>query len=143
MAMKRRATAVWSGTLKAGTGKISTQSTALNDLPYDFRMRFEDQPGTNPEELIGAAHAGCFSMALSGELEKAGMVAEEITTQATVTMEPVNGAPTVTAIHLDLTARIPEADEAAFQKAASDAKANCPISRLLQAASITLTAQLA
>lgn len=141
MAMKRRATAVWKGDLKAGTGKVSTQSKALADLPYDFKMRFEDAPGTNPEELIGAAHAGCFSMALSAELEKAGLVADEIATTATVTLDFPDGVPTVTLIHLDLTAKIPGATDAAFQTAAADAKANCPISRLFKA-EITLSAKL-
>jgi lipoyl-dependent peroxiredoxin len=143
MAMKRAATAIWSGNLKSGSGHVSTQSRALADLPYDFRMRFEDAPGTNPEELIGAAHAGCFSMALSGELEKAGLVAEEIATTATVTLDFPDGKATVTRIHLDLTARIPGAEDAAFQAAAASAKANCPISRLLAAAEITLEARLA
>lgn len=141
MAMKRKANAVWNGDLKTGTGKVSTQSKALSNLPYDFKMRFEDSPGTNPEELIGAAHAGCFSMALSGELEKAGLVADEIATIATVTLDFPDGAATVTTIHLELTAKIPGATDAAFQKAAADAKTNCPISRLLKA-EITLTAKL-
>lgn len=143
MAMKRRASAVWSGDLKTGTGHVSTQSGALKDLKYDFRMRFEDAPGTNPEELIGAAHAGCYSMALSAELEKAGLVAEEIATAATVTLDFIDGAPTVTKIHLDLKAKIPGAADADFQAAAASAKTNCPISRLLKAAEITLDAKLA
>jgi osmotically inducible protein OsmC len=143
MAIKRRANAVWTGTLKEGKGRVSTQSGALKDLSYDFRMRFEDAPGTNPEELIAAAHAGCFSMALSAELGKAGLTAEEIATTATVNMEPVDGAPTVTAIHLELVAKIPGATDEAFQAAAAGAKANCPISRLLKAAEITLSAKLA
>ena len=141
MAIKRRATAVWNGDIKTGTGKITTQSKALTNLPYDFRMRFEEAPGTNPEELIGAAHAGCFSMALSGELGKANLIADEIATSATVTMEFIDGAPTVTAIHLDVVAKIPGATDAVFQAAAAGAKANCPISRLLKA-EITLMAKL-
>ncbi len=143
MAMKRRANAVWSGDLKTGTGHVSTGSKALSDLPYDFKMRFADAPGTNPEELIGAAHAGCYSMALSGELEKTGNVAEEIATTATVTLDFPDGVPTVTVIHLDLTAKIPGMSDEAFQAAAASAKANCLISRLLSAAEITLTAKLA
>lgn len=142
MASKNAASAVWSGDLKTGAGKISTKSTALSDVPYDFKKRFEGEAGTNPEELIGAAHAACFSMALSGELEKAGMKAQEIATTATVTLDFPNGAPTVTAIHLDLHAKIEGADKAAFEKAAGDAKANCPISRLLAAAEITMDAKL-
>jgi lipoyl-dependent peroxiredoxin len=141
MASKNSASAVWSGDLKTGKGKISTRSTSLVSAPYDFRTRFEGAPGTNPEELIGAAHAACFSMALSGELGNAKMTADEIKTTATVTLDFINGAPTVTAIHLDLTASIPGATDAAFQAAAATAKANCPISRLLKA-DITLTATL-
>ncbi|MEO6301128.1 MAG: OsmC family peroxiredoxin [Paracoccaceae bacterium] len=141
MASKNSASAVWSGDLKTGTGKISTRSASLSAVPYDFRTRFEGAAGTNPEELIGAAHAACFSMALSGELGNAKMTADEIKTTATVTLDFINGAPTVTAIHLDLTASIPGATDAAFQAAAATAKANCPISRLLKA-EITLTAKL-
>ena len=143
MALTNSASAVWSGDLKSGAGKISTRSATLISAPYDFRKRFEGADGTNPEELIGAAHAACFSMALSGELGKASLTADEIKTTATVTLEFVDGAPTVTKIHLDLVAKIPGATDAAFQKAAADAKAGCPISRLLKAAEITLTAKLA
>ena len=141
MASKNSASAVWSGDLKTGKGKISTRSASLTGAAYDFRTRFEGAAGTNPEELIGAAHAACFSMALSGELGKAQMTADEIRTTATVTLDFIDGAPTVTAIHLDLTASIPGATDAAFQAAAATAKANCLISRLLKA-DITLTAKL-
>jgi len=142
MATTNSASALWSGNLKTGAGSISTRSASLKGVPYDWRKRFEGAEGTNPEELIGAAHAACFSMALSGDLEKAGLVAEEINTTATVTLDFPGGAATVTKIHLDLTAKIPGATDAAFQAAAGAAKANCPISRLLAAAEITLTAKL-
>lgn len=141
MALVSTASAIWSGDLKTGEGHISTRSSTLVSAPYDFRKRFEGAEGTNPEELIGAAHAACFSMALSGELGKAGMVAEEIRTTATVTLEFIDGAATVTKIHLDLAAKIPGGKDAAFQAAAATAKANCPISRLLKA-DISLTAVL-
>ena len=143
MAVKNSASAHWSGDLKTGKGQISTASGGLSGLPYDFRKRFEGEKGTNPEELIGAAHSACFSMALSAELGKAGMTAEAIDTTATVTLDFIDGSATVTKIHLDLTAKIPGASDAAFQKAAADAKAGCPISRLLKAAEITLDAKLA
>jgi lipoyl-dependent peroxiredoxin len=141
MATTNTASAKWSGNLKTGTGAISTRSATLVSAPYDFRKRFEGAAGTNPEELIGAAHAACFTMALSGELEKSGLVAEELNTTATVTLDFPGGAPTVTLIHLDLTAKIPGATDAAFQAAAAGAKANCPISRLLKT-EITLSAKL-
>lgn len=143
MAQTNSASAVWSGDLKTGAGQISTRSAALGGVPYDFRKRFEGAEGTNPEELIGAAHAACFSMALSAELGKANLTADEIRTTATVTLDFVDGAATVTKIHLDLTAKIPGAAAAAFQKAAADAKVGCPISRLLRTAEITLSAKLA
>lgn len=141
MALTNSASAIWSGDLKTGAGQISTRSATLAAAPYDFRKRFEGAEGTNPEELIGAAHAACFSMALSGELGKAGLVADEIKTTATVTLDFIDGAPTVTKIHLDLTAKIPGATDEAFQAAAAAAKAGCPISRLLKA-EISLTAVL-
>ena len=140
--MERIANAVWTGDLKAGKGTLTSQSGVLKETPYSFHTRFEDGAGTNPEELIAAAHAGCFSMALSMTLAVANLTAERIATKATVTMVPVDGAPTITKIHLDLTAKVPGADDDSFQKAAADAKANCPISRLLKAAEITLTATL-
>lgn len=139
---KHTGSAVWSGGLKDGKGKISTQSGALNNTQYGFNSRFEDGPGTNPEELIGAAHAGCFTMALSGKLGEAGMTAENLATTASVTLDKVDGAFAITAIHLTLVAKIPGADEAAFQAAAQDAKQNCPVSKLLKAATITLDAKL-
>jgi osmotically inducible protein OsmC len=139
--MLRQATAVWSGGLKDGKGNITTGSKTLSGVPYDFRMRFEEAPGTNPEELIAAAHAGCFSMALSGELGNVGLTADRIETIARITMEPVNGKPTVTKSHLVLKARIKGADRAKFEAAANAAKAGCPISRLLNA-QISLEATL-
>ena len=139
--MKRKASAHWRGGLKDGRGTISTQSGVLSDTQYSFSTRFEEGIGTNPEELIGAAHAGCFSMALSGQLGNAGMVAESINTTATVTLDKTEAGFTVTEIHLEVTARIPGADEAAFETAANNAKAGCPISRLLNA-KITMDAKL-
>ena len=143
--MKRNATAVWKGDLKGGKGTITSQSGLLKEAQYGFTTRFEDGAGTNPEELIAAAHAGCFSMALSGKLGGAGMTAEAITTLATVTMEKIDPAGwTVTGIHLDCKAKIPGADAAKFDQAAKDAKEGCPISRLLAPGTkITMTAALA
>ncbi|WP_459614409.1 OsmC family protein [Bordetella sp. 2513F-2] len=140
--MKKTASAVWQGDLKTGKGLISTQSGALADQPYGFNTRFEDQPGTNPEELIGAAHAGCFSMALSNILGQAGMVADRIETKAEVTLDKSGEGFAITAVHLDVTATIPGADAQAFQEAAEKAKAGCPVSKVLNAA-ITLEARLA
>src|SRR5262245_56701659 len=139
--MKRSASAVWQGGLKDGKGTVSSESGALTNKPYNFRMRFEEEKGTNPEELIAAAHAACFSMALSLFLGNAGMTAQRIETTSTVTLEQVDGAFTVTSSHLDTTVRIPGADKAAFDQAAEGAKAGCPISRLLNA-KITMTATL-
>jgi osmotically inducible protein OsmC len=140
--MQRKATAVWRGDLKAGAGRVSTDSGVLSETAYSFRTRFENEKGTNPEELIAAAHAGCFAMALSAQLGEAGIKPDEITAQATVTLEKTDGGWTVTKSHLDVTARIPNADEAAFRKAADNAKSGCPISKLLKA-EITMNAQLA
>lgn len=139
--MKRKASAVWKGGLKDGKGAISTASGVLSDTQYSFGTRFEDGIGTNPEELIGAAHAGCFSMAFSGQLGNAGLVAESISTTATVTMEKTDAGFTVTEIHLDVVAKIPGASQEAFETAANNAKAGCPISRLLNA-KITMDAKL-
>jgi len=139
--MKRKASAIWSGSLKDGKGSISTESGVLSSTPYSFRTRFESEKGTNPEELIGAAHAGCFSMALSNILGQAGMTAEKIETEATITLEQKDGSFAITESHLDVTVTIPGADEAAFKKAAETAKANCPISKLLNA-KITMDAKL-
>jgi osmotically inducible protein OsmC len=141
MTIKRDGSAVWSGGLKDGKGAVSTASGVLKDVQYGFNTRFEDGPGTNPEELIGAAHAGCFTMALSGQLGQAGMTAQELRTTATVSMEKVEGGFSITAVHLDLVAKIPGASQEAFDKAANTAKENCPVSKLLNA-NITLTSKL-
>lgn len=139
--MKRNARAEWQGGLKDGKGTISTDSGVLNETQYSFSTRFEDGVGTNPEELIAAAHAGCFSMALSGQLGAAGMTAESIKTTATVTLEKLESGFAITKVHLDVTARIPGADEAAFNTAANNAKAGCPVSKVLNA-EITMDARL-
>jgi lipoyl-dependent peroxiredoxin len=140
--MKRKASAVWHGDLKSGRGTISTESTVLNDTPYSFGTRFENGPGTNPEELIGAAHAGCFTMALSAELQKAGFVADTLETTATVTLDNhPQTSWTVTKIHLETTARVPGISAEQFVAIAAGAKAGCPISRLLKA-EISLDAKL-
>lgn len=140
--MERTASAVWRGGLKDGKGEISTQSNALKDLQYSFSTRFENGVGTNPEELIAAAHAGCFSMALSGQLTGAGMTAEKIDTTAAVSLEKTGVGWTVTKIHLTTKAKVPGAEKAKFDELAKAAKAGCPISRLLAAAEITLDATL-
>jgi osmotically inducible protein OsmC len=139
--MVRKASAVWNGSLKEGKGTISTESGVLANTPYSFSTRFENARGTNPEELIAAAHAGCFTMALSAQLGNAGIKPEQLETTASVTLEKLDAGFTVTKIHLDLKARIPGADKAAFEKAAQDAKTGCPISRLLKA-EITLATVL-
>jgi osmotically inducible protein OsmC len=140
--MKRKASAVWHGNLPSGRGTISTESTLLKDAQYSFGTRFENGPGTNPEELIAAAHAGCFSMALSFALQQAGFTAETIETTATVNLENLPQTSwTVTTIHLQTTAKVPGVSADKFAELAAGAKANCPISRLLKAA-ITLDAKL-
>jgi len=139
--MIRKASAVWNGSLKEGKGTISTDSKVLSNAQYSFSTRFENGIGTNPEELIAAAHAGCFSMALSAQLGSAGITPESIETTAAVTLEKLEAGFTITKVHLDVSARIPGANAAAFEKAAQDAKAGCPISRLLKA-EITMTAKL-
>jgi len=139
--MIRKASARWDGGLKDGKGVVSAQSGAFRNLSYTFATRFEDKPGTNPEELIAAAHAGCFSMALSGELGKAGLNPQSIETAADLTLEMLPGGPTITAIHLKTNARVPGADKAKFEAAAEAAKKGCPISRLLNT-KITLEAKL-
>lgn len=139
--MKYTSSAVWNGTLKEGNGTISTGSGALDGKPYSFRTRFEGEPGTNPEELVGAAHAACFSMAFSMILGLDGMNPEKIETTATVKLEQQDGGFAVTASHLDVTARVPGATEEAFQASAAKAKAGCPISKLLNA-TITMDARL-
>lgn len=141
MAIKKTASAHWEGGIKDGKGRISTQSGALRDNPYGFNTRFEGQPGTNPEELIGAAHAGCFSMALSLQLGEAGMTAESIDTKAEVTLEKDSDGFTITAVHLTLVAKIPGADREKFEKAVDAAKTGCPVSKVLNA-DITLEATL-
>ncbi|MFO1258967.1 MAG: OsmC family protein [Gammaproteobacteria bacterium] len=139
--MKRTASAVWSGDLKSGKGAISTQSKTLKSVPYSFSMRFEDGQGTNPEELIGAAHAGCFTMALSAFLSKAGFTATQLETSAEVSLEEVEGNWTVTKIDLHLKAQIAKITKKQFSEIANDAKTKCPISRLFKA-EISLTAEL-
>ena len=131
--MKRKASAVWNGDLKSGKGAISTESRTLSNAQYSFSTRFENGVGTNPEELIAAAHAGCFSMALSNQLGGAGLKPEKIETTATLNMEKSDKGWSVTDIQLDVKAKVPGADQAAFDKAANEAKAGCPISRLLNA----------
>ena len=139
--MKRKASAVWKGGLKDGKGTISTDSTVLSETQYSFSTRFEEGAGTNPEELIAAAHAGCFSMALSGQLGNAGLTAESIRTTAAVRLEKTDAGFTITSVHLDVVARVPGADEQAFLTAANNAKAGCPVSRVLNA-EITMDARL-
>lgn len=139
--MKRSASAVWKGGLQDGRGTVSTESGLLSNTPYNFRMRFENEQGTNPEELVAAAHAACFSMALSAILGRSGLVAESINTKATVTLEKVGEGFAVTASHLDTTVSIPGADKAAFTQAVEAAKTGCPISKLLNAP-ITMDAKL-
>ena len=139
--MKRNASAEWRGGLKDGKGTISTDSGVLEQTQYSFSTRFEDGKGTNPEELIAAAHAGCFSMALSGQLGKAELTAESISTTATVTLDKVDGNFTITEVHLQVAARVPGATQEQFDTAANNAKAGCPVSRVLNA-KITLDAQL-
>lgn len=139
--MKRQASAEWNGGLKDGRGTISTESGVLSSTQYSFSTRFEQGKGTNPEELIAAAHAGCFSMALSGQLGNAGMTAERISTTATVTLEKTDAGFTITSVHLDVTAKIPGANAGAFETAANNAKSGCPVSRVLNA-KITMNARL-
>lgn len=139
--MKKTASAIWQGDLKSGKGSISTQSGALQDNPYGFNTRFEDAPGTNPEELIGAAHAGCFSMALSMLLGQAGLTAERIATTAEVTLDKDGEGFAITAVALSLEARVPGASEEQFQRIAHQAKEGCPVSKVLNA-KISLDARL-
>ena len=140
--MKQKASAIWTGSLKEGAGEISTGSGALVAKPYSFRTRFEGEQGTNPEELIAAAHAGCFSMAFSMILGMAGLTPAKIETTATVTLEKVGDGFAITSSHLDVIASIPGASQAAFDDAAQKAKTGCPISKLLNA-KITMDARLA
>jgi lipoyl-dependent peroxiredoxin len=139
--MKRKASAQWRGSLKDGKGTISTDSGVLSDTQYSFTSRFAEGKGTNPEELIGAAHAGCFSMALSNELGSAGLTPDSIQTAATVTLDKTAAGFAITAVHLDVAARVPGSSPQAFEAAAASAKSNCPVSKLLKA-EITMTAKL-
>ena len=139
--MKRKASATWNGTIKGGKGTITSASGVLSDTQYSFSTRFEDGIGTNPEELIAAAHAGCFSMALSGQLTAAGLDPTSIDTDATVTMEKTDAGFTLTKVHLEVTAVVPGATAEQFDTAAANAKTGCPISRVLNA-EITMDARL-
>lgn len=139
--MQRTATAVWNGALKDGKGAISTQSGVLADAPYSFVTRFENQKGTNPEELIAAAHAGCFTMALSAQLGTINFTPQSLRTTAAVTLEKLEAGWTISKIHLDVTAKVPGISASAFESAAASAKANCPVSRLFKA-EITMEARL-
>ena len=139
--MIRKASAVWQGNLREGKGTMSVESGVLRDANYTFATRFESTAGTNPEEMIGAAHAGCFSMALSGQLTTAGTPPERVTTAATVTLEKTDAGFTITAIQLDVSAKVPGADAESLQAAAERAVQTCPISRLLNT-SITMNARL-
>jgi osmotically inducible protein OsmC len=139
--MQRTASARWNGGLKDGRGVLSTASGVLSNTPYSFSMRFENAKGTNPEELVAAAHAGCFSMALSAELGKLGLTPESIETKATLNFEKTDAGFTVTSIHLDVGAKVPKADKSTLDKAADAAKKGCPISRLLNT-QITMSARL-
>ena len=140
--MNRTATAVWRGPVKEGAGTLTTQSKTLKETPYSFTARFGDGQGTNPEELIAAAHAGCFSMALAFQLSNEGKPPEQIQTDAKLSLDQVNGAWTISAIHLEVVARVPGIDAETFTKLANDAKVNCPVSKVLNA-TITMSARLA
>lgn len=139
--MERKASATWRGGLKDGKGVVSSSSGVLSETPYSFHTRFENQPGTNPEELIAAAHAGCFSMALSAQLGEAGLTPQRIDTNAIVTMEKVDAGWAITKVHLIVRAKVPGADNAKFMKAAEAAKAGCPVSKVLNA-KITMDSKL-
>ena len=139
--MQRKGSAHWSGGLKEGKGSVSTASGVLNNTQYSFSARFENGIGTNPEELIAAAHAGCFSMALSAQLGNAGMTADSIDTTATITLEKIDSGFAITSSHLDVTAKIPGADKTKFDEAAKAAETGCPVSRVLNT-KITMDARL-
>jgi|SRR5690242_825855 len=139
--MQRKASAEWKGSLKEGSGSVSSSSGVFSKTPFSFGTRFGDQPGTNPEELIAAAHAGCFSMALSAQLGTANLTPESIRTNATLTMEKLDSGWTITAVHLDVFGKVPKADAATFQKLADAAKTGCPVSKVLNA-KITMNAKL-
>ena len=136
--MQRKGSAHWLGSTQQGSGTVSTQSGTLRDTPYSFKARFGDGKGTNPEELLAAAHAGCFTMAVSFVLNNAGFTAEVIDTEAQLTMDTVDGKPTITAVHLVTRARVPDIDAARFAQIAGDAKVSCVISRAISP-SITVT----
>lgn len=139
--MQRKATAVWQGDLKSGKGALSSESGILQQTPYSFKTRFEGDKGTNPEELLAAAHAGCFAMALSAELGKAGIVPNKLTAKATITLEQVGGGFSITKSHIDLDAEIPGADQAKFDEAVKAAETGCPVSKLFKA-EVSVTANL-
>jgi osmotically inducible protein OsmC len=139
--MQRKASAVWKGGLKDGKGTVSSTSGVLSNTPYSFTTRFENTPGTNPEELIAAAHAACFSMALSAQLGEVKLTPESISTSATLTMDKLDAGWTITAVHLDVVAKVPGASTEAFNTAAQNAKAGCPVSKVLSA-KITMDAKL-
>jgi lipoyl-dependent peroxiredoxin len=139
--MQRTGSARWAGGLKDGAGTVSTQSGVLNNTQYSFSTRFENGIGTNPEELIAAAHAGCFSMALSAQLGNAGMTAQSIDTTATVTLDKTDAGFSITSSHLDVTVKIPGADKAKFDEAAKAAETGCPVSRVLNA-KVSMNAKL-
>jgi osmotically inducible protein OsmC len=139
--MKRTAQARWQGDLKSGKGALTTQTHTLNDTAYSFHSRFEEGQGTNPEELLAAAHAGCFTMALSGQLGAAGLVADSLETECTITLEKGEGGFAITASHLDLKAKIPGASKEAFDTAVKNAETGCPVSKLYKTA-ITVNAVL-
>jgi len=142
MAIKKHGSAVWKGTLKEGTGAVSTETGVLSDQPYGFKTRFEGETGTNPEELIGAAHASCFAMALSMILGDHDLEAAEIRAISTVSLEKDDAGFSITRVHLDVSAKVPGADDTAFQTAAEAAKKGCPVSKVLAGAEITMTARL-
>jgi osmotically inducible protein OsmC len=139
--MQRKASAVWKGGLKDGKGSISAPGGVLNNTSYSFTTRFENAPGTNPEELIAAAHAGCFSMALSAQLGGANLTPESISTSVTLSLDKLDSGWTITASHIDVVGRVPGADAATFQKYAEAAEKGCPVSKVLNA-KITMTAKL-
>ncbi len=139
--MQRKASAIWKGGLKDGKGSVSSASSVLNNTPYSFSTRFENTPGTNPEELIAAAHAACFSMALSAQLGGANLTPSSIETSATLTMEKLEPGWTITAVHLDVVGKVPGANDAKFQELANNAKSGCPVSKVLNA-KITMNAKL-
>jgi osmotically inducible protein OsmC len=139
--MQRKSSAVWKGGLKDGKGTVSSASGVLSNTPYSFTTRFENTPGTNPEELIAAAHAACFSMALSAQLGGANLTPESINTSATLTMDKLDAGWAITAVHLDVVAKVPGASQEAFKTAADNAKSGCPVSKVLNA-KITMDAKL-